>query len=382
MIPYSRQDINEDDVQAVLETLRSDWLTQGPAIEQFEQALCAHTGATHAVATASATAALHIACLALGLKAGGRLWTTPNTFVASANCGRYCGAQVDFVDIDPRSYNLDPQALAAKLADAARTNTLPDVVVAVDFAGQPCDWDALGKLKQQYGFRLIDDASHALGSTWNGRPIGNMPAADITVFSFHPVKMITTAEGGVAITQHDEIAESLSLLRNHGITREASKLQQSSHGPWYYEQQSLGYHYRMTDIQAALGASQLKRLNEFVKTRQQRAARYDALLSALPLATPWQHSAASSARHLYPIRLHDISQRRRVFEQLRQQGIGVQVHYIPVHLQPDYRQFGFAEGRYPQAEAYYAGAISLPLFTRMTDAEQDEVVARLTEALT
>lgn len=382
MIPYSRQDINEEDVQAVLETLRSDWLTQGPAIEHFEQALCAHTGATHAVATASATAALHIACLALGLKAGGRLWTTPNTFVASANCGRYCGAQVDFVDIDPRSYNLDTQALAAKLADAARTNTLPDVVVAVDFAGQPCDWDALGKLKAQYGFRLIDDASHALGSTWDGHPIGNMPAADITVFSFHPVKMITTAEGGVAITQHDEIAEALRLLRNHGITREASKLQQPSHGPWYYEQQSLGYHYRMTDIQAALGASQLKRLNEFVATRQQRAARYDALLSALPLSTPWQHSAASSARHLYPIHLHDTSQRRRVFEQLRQQGIGVQVHYIPVHLQPDYRQFGFAEGQYPHAEAYYAGAISLPLFTRMTDAEQDEVVARMTEALT
>lgn len=381
MIPYSRQDISEDDIRAVTEILRSDWLTQGPSNVLFERAVCERVGAAHGVATASATAALHVACLALGLKSGGRLWTTPNTFVASANCGRYCGATVGFVDVDPRTYNLDPARLAEQLDAAERDGALPDVVVAVDFAGQPCDWDALAALKARYGFRLIDDASHALGATWRGRPVGTMPGADVTVFSFHPVKMITTGEGGMALTQDAALSDTMRLLRNHGITRDPQRLPGDADEPWYYEQQLLGFHYRMTDLQAALGLSQLGRLDAFLAARRARAARYDRLLAGLPLDLPWQHPDSDSSRHLYPVRLHDTGRRRAVFEHLRAYGIGVQVHYIPVHLQPDFRQFGFGPGSFPQAEAYYAGALSLPVFTRMTDAEQDRVAEVLAEAL-
>lgn len=381
MIPYSRQDISEDDIRAVTEILRSDWLTQGPSNVLFERAVCERVGAAHGVATSSATAALHVACLALGLKAGGRLWTTPNTFVASANCGRYCGATVDFVDVDPRSYNLDPARLAEKLAQAERDGVLPDVVVAVDFAGQPCDWDALAALKARYGFRLIDDASHALGATWQGRPVGAMPGADISVFSFHPVKMITTAEGGMALTDDAALAEAMRLYRNHGITRDPERLRGEPDGPWYYEQQLLGFHYRMTDVQAALGVSQLRRLDEFLIARRACAARYDRVLAGLPLEVPWQHPEGVSSRHLYPVRLHDAGRRLAVFEHLRGAGIGVQVHYIPVHLQPDFQQYGHGPGSCPQAEAYYAGALSLPVYTRMSDAEQDRVVEVLAEAL-
>lgn len=381
MIPYSCQDISEDDIRAVTEILRSDWLTQGPSNVLFERAVCERVGAAHGIATASATAALHIACLALGLKSGGRLWTTPNTFVASANCGRYCGATVGFVDVDPRTYNLDPARLAEQLDAAERDGALPDVVVAVDFAGQPCDWDALAALKARYGFRLIDDASHALGATWRGQSVGTMPGADVTVFSFHPVKMITTGEGGMALTQDTALADTLRLLRNHGITRDPWRMQGDSDEPWYYEQQLLGFHYRMTDLQAALGLSQLGRLDAFLAARRGRAARYDQLLAGLPLERPWQHPDSNASRHLYPVRLHDADRRRAVFEYLRSAGIGVQVHYIPVHLQPDFRQFGFKAGSFPQAEAYYAGALSLPVHTRMSDAEQDRVVEALAEAL-
>lgn len=381
MIPYSRQDISEDDIRAVTEVLRSDWLTQGPSNEIFERAVCERVGAAHGIATSSATAALHIACLALGLKAGGRLWTTPNTFVASANCGRYCGATVGFVDVDARTHNLDPARLAEKLEQARRDGELPDVVVAVDFAGQPCDWDALAALKARYGFRLIDDASHALGATWRGGPVGSMPGADVSVFSFHPVKMITTAEGGMALTDDATLAESMRLYRNHGITRDPKRLRGESHGPWYYEQQLLGFHYRMTDLQAALGASQLRRLDEFLAARRARATRYDGLLAGLPLDVPWQHPDGDSSRHLYPVRLHDTHRRRAVFEHMRGAGIGVQVHYIPVHLQPDFAQFGYGPGSCPRAEGFYAGALSLPVFTSMSDAEQDRVVEVLAEAL-
>jgi UDP-4-amino-4,6-dideoxy-N-acetyl-beta-L-altrosamine transaminase len=381
MIPYSCQDISEDDIRAVTEILRSDWLTQGPSNVLFERAVSERVGAAHGVATSSATAALHVACLALGLKSGGRLWTTPNTFVASANCGRYCGATVGFVDVDPRTYNLDPARLAEQLEAAERSGTLPDVVVAVDFAGQPCDWDALAALKARYGFALIDDASHALGATWRGQPVGAMPGADVTVFSFHPVKMITTGEGGMALTQDVAVADTLRLLRNHGITRDPWRMKGDNHEPWYYEQQLLGFHYRMTDLQAALGLSQLSRLDAFLAARRSRAARYDQLLAGLPLDRPWQHPDSDASRHLYPVRLHDADRRRAVFEHLRGAGIGVQVHYIPVHLQPDFRQFGFDAGSFPSAEAYYAGALSLPVHTRLTDAEQDRVVEVLAEAL-
>ncbi len=383
MIPYGRQDIRDEDVAAVEAVLRSDWLTQGPAVPRFEDTVAARCGATHAVAVNSATSALHLACMALDLKPGEHLWTTPNTFVASANCGRYCGASVDFVDIERNSLNLDPAALAAKLEQAEKAGTLPKVVVAVDFAGLSCDMAAIRTLAGRYGFRIIEDASHAIGGHYQGRPIGHGRHADITVFSFHPVKIITTGEGGMALCNDAELAERMARLRSHGIRRDAAT--QAAEGPWYYEQSELGFNYRMTDIQAALGLSQLARLDDYVAARRRLADRYDHLLAGLPLKTPWRDSQAGSAWHLYVIRLEDAALaspgRRAVFEHLRAAGIGVNVHYIPVHLQPDYRRLGFAPGDFPVAEDYYARAITLPLYPGLSDAEQDRVVAVLREAL-
>jgi UDP-4-amino-4,6-dideoxy-N-acetyl-beta-L-altrosamine transaminase len=377
MIPYGRQDISHADIDAVVGVLQSDFLTQGPMVPRFEQAVASHVGARHALAVNSATSALHIACLALGLGPGDRLWTTPVTFVASANCGLYCGAQVDFVDIDPRSYNLCSQALARKLEAAERCGQLPKVVVVVHLCGQPCDMAAIHALGQRYGFKIIEDASHAIGGKYQGEFIGNGRFSDITVFSFHPVKIITTAEGGMALTNSDELAAKMSSLRSHGITRDPALMTQEPHGPWYYEQIDLGFNYRMTELQAALGSSQMVRLDNFVARRQRLAARYNDTLADLPLALPWQHPASYSSFHLYIIRLQldRIGKtHREVFESIRAQGIGVNLHYIPVHTQPYYQQLGFKAGDFPEAERYYAEAISLPMFQSLTEAQQDAVV--------
>lgn len=381
MIPYGRQDITPEDIAAVEAVLRSDFLTQGPAVPGFEQALAAYCGAARGVAMNSATSALHVACLALGLGPGDRLWTSPNTFVASANCGLYCGAEVDFVDTDPATYNMSVAALEARLVAAAAEGRLPKVVIPVHFAGQSCEMRAIHALGQQYGFRIIEDASHAVGATYLGEPVGNCRYSDITIFSFHPVKIITTAEGGMAMTNDPALAERMERLRSHGITRDPAAMAWDSEGPWYYQQVELGYNYRITDLQAALGHSQLVRLDDYVARRHAIAARYDAALAGLPLTTPWQHPDSRSALHLYPIRLHDAARRREVFEALRAAGIGVNVHYIPVHTQPHYHRLGFRPGDFPEAERYYAGAISLPMFPTLTPAQQDEVVAALARVL-
>jgi len=383
MIPYGRQEITQADIDAVVEVLRSDFLTQGPAVPKFEQVVANHCGAKHAVAVNSATSALHIACLALGLGPGDWLWTTPVTFVASANCGLYCGAQVDFVDIDPRTYNLSVERLADKLAQAEKLGRLPKVLVPVHLCGQPCDMAAIHALSQQYGFKVIEDASHAIGGRYRGEPIGNGRYSDITVFSFHPVKIVTTAEGGMAMTNDPELAHKMNLLRSHGITREPERMTHAPDGPWYYQQVGLGFNYRMTELQAALGVSQMTRLDAFVARRHEIAARYDELLAALPVTTPWQHPDSHSGLHLYVIRLQlerIKRSHREVFESLRAQGIGVNLHYIPVHTQPHYQQMGFKAGDFPQAESYYAEAISLPMYPGLTAAQQDEVVRALGKA--
>jgi len=379
-IPYGRQDISEADIQAVIDVLKSDFLTQGPAAPAFEKAVSEYCGARHAIAVNSATSALHIACLALGVGPGDLVWTSPITFVASANCALYCGAKVDFVDIDPRTYNLSVAALEQKLQKAERDGKLPKVVIPVHLCGQSCEMAAIHALGEKYGFKIIEDASHAIGGKYRSQPIGNCRYSDITVFSFHPVKIITTAEGGMALTNDAELADKLALLRSHGITRDPAQMTHQADGPWYYQQIALGYNYRMTDIQAALGLSQLSRLDEFVANRQRLAARYDSLLSALPVEIPWQHPDNYSALHLYPIRIAEgVSSYSRlsVFEGLRAAGIGVNVHYIPVHLQPYYRQMGFQPGDFPEAESYYLAAISLPLYATLTEANQDRVVAAL-----
>lgn len=384
MIPYGRQDVTRADIDAVVGVLQSDFLTQGPQVPLFEKTVAEHVGARHALAVNSATSALHIACLALGLGPGDWLWTTPITFVASANCGLYCGAQVDFVDIDPRTYNLCPQALERKLIAAQAAGRLPKVVVAVHLCGQPCDMAAIHALSQRFGFKVIEDASHAIGGKYKGEWIGNGRFSDITVFSFHPVKIITTAEGGMALTNDAELANRMALLRSHGITRDAVQMTHAPDGPWYYQQIDLGFNYRMTELQAALGVSQMARLNDYVARRHTLAARYDTLLADLPITRPWQHPDSYSGLHLYVIRLQLDRIRKthpQVFEALREQNIGVNLHYIPVHTQPYYQQMGFKAGDFPEAERYYAEAISLPMFQTMSEAQQDEVVAALRTSL-
>ncbi|MDD3575603.1 MAG: UDP-4-amino-4,6-dideoxy-N-acetyl-beta-L-altrosamine transaminase [Halothiobacillus sp.] len=384
MIPYGRQDITEADIDAVVSVLRSDFLTQGPKVPAFEKAVADYCGAHHAVAVNSATSALHIACLALGLAPGGLLWTSPNTFVASANCARYCGADVDFVDIDPQTGNLDPEVLAEKLAAASQAGRLPDIVIPVHFAGQPCNMQRISELAEQYGFRIIEDASHAIGARYRDEPVGNCHYSDITVFSFHPVKIITTAEGGMATTNDPELAQRMTLLRSHGITRDPELMTHEPDGPWYYQQIDLGFNYRMTELQAALGVSQMERLDDYVSRRQALARRYDVQLADLPVTLPWQHPDIYSGLHLYVIRLKldqiDRSH-REVFEALREQGIGVNLHYIPVHTQPYYQRMGFKAGDFPEAERYYAEAISLPMYPTITTAQQDQVITALSKAL-
>lgn len=384
MIPYGRQHIDQADIDAVTAVLTSDFLTQGPAVPAFEQAVAKVVGANYAVAMNSATSALHVACLALNLGKGDYLWTTPNTFVASANCALYCGASVDFVDIDASSLNLSIDALANKLVEAEKTGKLPKIVVAVDFAGRPCDWPALRRLADQYGFFLIDDASHAIGADYDGQMLGGAEWADITIFSFHPVKIITTAEGGMALTHSEAIANQLRLLRSHGITRDPAWLEEQDTGLWYYEQQALGYNYRMTDIQAALGLSQLAHLAEWIARRRQLAHQYQTQLAELPLILLSFDSFAHSAWHLYVVQLDTEKtslSRRIVFDALRAANIGVNVHYIPVYWQPYYRQLGFERGLCPNAENYYQRAISIPMYSGLSDEDQSKVVNRLATIL-
>jgi len=384
MIPYARQNVSEEDIAAVVEVLRSDFLTQGPAVPRFEAKLAAVCGAKHAVAVSSATAGLHLACLALGLGPGKTLWTSPNTFVASANCARYCGAAVDFVDVEPDSGNLSADAFAAKLEWAMRKGCLPDVVVPVHFSGLPCDMEAIAALARRHGVAVIEDAAHALGATYRGGPVGDGRFSDCAVLSFHAVKIATTGEGGAILTNNDALAAHLRRLRTHGITREPAELIAVPEGPWCYEQVELGYHYRLSDIQAALGWSQLDRLAVFLRRRRELAARYDALLAEFPLRLPARHADRESSWHLYPVLLDDLRCRRsraEVFDELRRSKIGVNVHYIPVHLQPYYRKLGFGPGDFPAAELRYSATLTLPLYYGLTDAQQDEVVAALRLAL-
>lgn len=383
-IPYGRQDITDEDVLAVERVLRSDWITQGPEVPQFEAAVAEYCGTRHTVAVNSATSALHLACLALGLGPGDILWTTPNTFVASANCALYCGARVDFVDIDARTFNLSVAALAEKLERAQVAGTLPKVLVAVHFGGLSCDMRAIGALSRQYGFRIIEDASHAVGGRYAGRPVGCCEFSDVTVFSFHPVKLITTAEGGMAITNREELAERMRLLRTHGITRAPAAMSGHFHGAWYYEQIDLGFNYRMTDILAALGSSQLRRLDAYVARRHEIAQAYAVAFRDLPLHVQGHQPEAYSALHLYVVRLRldDIeASRAEVFDALRAAGVGVNVHYIPVHLHPFYARMGFAAGMFPEAERYYAEALTLPMFPALTDAQQEHVIESLRRVL-
>jgi UDP-4-amino-4,6-dideoxy-N-acetyl-beta-L-altrosamine transaminase len=384
MIPYGRQDITEADIAAVVDVLRSDFITQGPVVEQFEKAVTDYCGARYGVAVNSATSALHIACLALGLGKGDWLWTTPNTFVASANCGLYCGAEVDFVDIDPITNNICINQLAKKLAAAKIKGCLPKIVVPVHLCGASCDMAAIKRLGDEYGFRIIEDASHAIGGKYKDEAVGTCRFSDITIFSFHPVKIITTAEGGLAVTNDHMLAERMQLLRSHGITRDPQHMTQPSDGPWYYQQIELGYNYRMTELQAALGLSQMSRLDCYVERRHVIAKHYDESFSNLPLVTPTIHPDSYSALHLYVIRLNLSSintTHRAVFESLREQGIGVNLHYIPVHTQPYYQALGHKWGDFPEAERYYAEAISLPMYPDLTDLQIEATVAAVKAAL-
>lgn len=383
MIPYGRQMISEADIDSVVQVLRSDYLTQGPKVPVFEKELAKHVGAPYAVAVNSATSALHMACRVLDLSPGDYLWTSPNSFVASANCALYCGAKVDFVDIDPKTYNMCPALLADKLAKAEKDGRLPKVVVLVHFAGQSCEMEAFSTLSKKYGFSLIEDASHAIGGRWQGNYIGSCQHSDITIFSFHPVKIITTAEGGLLTTRDKQIAQRLTDLRSHGITRDRSRLQRQDQGAWYYEQQSLGFNYRMTDLQAALGISQMTQLDRFVTRRHELVAKYDSGLDGLPLIKPWQHPHSYSAFHLYPIQVvHEAKiNRLTFFNALRGCGVMVNVHYIPIHLQPHYSRMGFKVGDFPNAEAYYSRTTSLPLYAGLTEPDQKYVISTVKDLL-
>lgn len=376
LIPYGRQDIGEADIKAVEAVLRSDWLTQGPKVPEFERAVADYCGANHAVAVNSATSALHIACLALGLGESDVLWTSPNTFVASANCARYCGADVDFVDIDPHTYNMSVAALIAKLEYAEKYGRLPKVVVPVHFAGQSCEMMQIKELSEQYGFCILEDAAHAIGGKYRGEPIGSCRYSDITVFSFHPVKIITTGEGGMALTNDPELARRMERLRGHGITREEGLMTEKPHGVWFYQQIELGFNYRMTDIQAVLGLSQLQRLDIFIHQRQKLSQIYRERLRLLQLQLPWQHPDTDSSWHLYVI-LVDKLDRCQLVEYLMKAKVNCNVHYIPVHTQPYYRKLGFKLGDFPVAEQFYETALTLPLHCRLTLEQQDFIIKRL-----
>ena len=385
MIPYGKQEIEQQDIDAVVDVLKSDFLTQGPQVPLFEKSISEAVNSKYAIAVNSATSALHIACLALDISSKDLVWTTPITFVASANCALYCGATIDFVDIDPASYNLSAVSLEKKLRSAKRNGlSIPTLLIVVHLCGQSCDMQKIQALAQEFGFVIIEDASHAIGGKYKGMPIGNCQYSDITVFSFHPVKIVTTAEGGVATTNDAKLASLMDLYRSHGITRDVDKMTHQEDGPWYYQQIALGYNYRMTELQAALGVSQMQRLHSFVESRHALSRRYDQLLASLPLSIPWQHPDTYSGLHLYVIRLQldklEVSH-SEVFKSLREQGVGVNLHYIPVHTQPYYQQLGFRNGMFPEAEAYYQEAISIPLYHHMSEQDQDHIVSVLQAVL-
>lgn len=383
MIPYGKQTISQADIDAVVRVLQSDFLTQGERVPEFEQNISQYCGAKYAVAVNSATSALHIACLALGLGEGDVLWTSPITFVASANVALYCGAKVDFVDINLQTGNLSVEHLEAKLREAKLSGCLPKIVMPVHLAGEPCDMAKIFELSKEYGFKIIEDASHAIGASYHDKKIGACEYSDITVFSFHPVKIITTAEGGLATTNQIDLYEKMALLRSHGVTRQPSQMAWESEGDWYYQQIDLGYNYRMTELQAALGISQMCRLDEFVAKRHELAGYYDKQLKKINIILPHRSPTSYSALHLYPIRMQPENQqnRKQVFDYLRQNKIGVNVHYIPVHTQPYYQQLGFCAGDFPNAEQYYASTISLPLYFELTENQQNQIIETLSRAL-
>lgn len=384
MIPYGRQDITQTDIEAIIAVLNSDFLTQGPMVPHFEQIIAKRVNGKYAIAVNSATSALHIACLALGVGPDDLLWTVPNTFVASANCARYCGADVDFVDIDPSTWNMSVQRLKEKLAQAKVENRLPKILVPVHFSGQPTEQEAIWELAQEYGFKIIEDASHSIGGARNKEPVGSCRWSDITIFSFHPVKIITTGEGGLALTNDKDLSERMTMLRSHGITRDEGKFIAGNNSPWYYEQQTLGFNYRMTDLQAGLGVSQIARLDDYIERRNELADRYNLLLKELPIQLPTVSKENHSAYHLYVVRLRldELSKsHQQIFEELRSNGIGVNLHYMPVHLQPYYRNLGFDLGDFPEAEAHGKEAITLPLYPTMSYAEQDQVILALKKVL-
>ena len=384
MIPYGKQDINHSDIEAVIAVLKSDFLTQGPQVPLFEKNVSNYCNAQYGVAVNSATSALHVACLALGLGKDDWLWTSPNSFVASANCGLYCGAKVDFVDIDPKTYNLSVEELKKKLIQAKKDNKLPKIVIPVHFAGQSCDMQSIHKLSKEFGFKILEDASHAIGGKYLDKPIGGCQYSDITVFSFHPVKIITTAEGGLATTNQKELAEKMQLFRAHGITREPKLMTKKTEGGWYYQQVELGFNYRMNDLQAALGIAQMKRLDKFITIRHSLKQRYDELLKDLPLITPAQSSDSYSSLHLYPVqlKLEQLSKaHNQIFDELRKNGVGVNLHYIPIHMQPYFQNMGFKKGNFPIVEDYYSRAISIPIYQGLTTELQDKVVKVLKDLL-
>ena len=384
IIPYGRQDISQSDIDAVIAVLQSDFLTQGPIVPIFEKSVADYCGVQYAVAVNSATSALHIACLALGAGKDDIVWTAAITFVASANCALYCGAMVDFVDIDPLSYNISIEHLTEKLIAAEKVGKLPKILIPVHLCGQPCDMESIYTLSQKYGFKIVEDASHAVGGKYKDNPIGNCHYSEITIFSFHPVKIITTGEGGLALTNNEYLAKRMRLFRSHGITRDENEMTHTSDGPWYYQQIALGYNYRLTDIQAALGLNQMKRLDEFVERRNAIAKRYDQLLVDLPVKTPSQHKDSYSAFHLYVIRLNleKIGKTySQIFEVFREMGIGVNLHYIPVYHQPYYKNLGFKLGHCSEAEQYYAEAISLPIYPNLSETQQNTVVSVLKKAI-
>ena len=384
MIPYGKQDINQSDIEAVIAVLKSDFLTQGPQVPLFEYNVSNYCNAQYGVAVNSATSALHVACLALGLGKDDWLWTSPNSFVASANCGLYCGAKVDFIDIDPKTYNLSVEELKKKLIQAKKDNKLPKIVITVHFAGQSCDMQSIHKLSKEFGFKILEDASHAIGGKYFDKPIGGCQYSDITVFSFHPVKIITTAEGGLATTNQKELADKMKLFRAHGITREPKLMTKKTEGGWYYQQVELGFNYRMNDLQAALGIAQMKRLDKFITIRHSLKQRYDELLKDLPLITPAQSLDSYSSLHLYPVQLkleHLSKAHNQIFDELRKSGVGVNLHYIPIHLQPYFKNMGFKKGDFPKAEDYYSRAISIPIYQGLTTELQDKVVAVLKKIL-
>lgn len=384
IIPYGKQSISEQDIEAVVNVLKSDFITQGPVVPEFERAVANYCGANYAIAVSNATSALHLACLSLGIGAGDRVWTSPNTFVATANSVLNCGAIIDFIDIDLKSYNLSIECLQQKLELAEKNNQLPKAIIAVHFSGQSCDMEQLKLLSEQYHFYIIEDAAHAIGASYLTEKVGSCKYSDITIFSFHPVKIITTGEGGMLLTNKPELAKKIELLRSHGITRNQDEMIHASHGEWYYEQIELGYNYRMTDMQAALGLSQLKRLDEFVSKRRNLAQLYQKKLVDLPVILPWQSEKGLSSWHLYVICFeHDKFKKNKkvIFSQLRNKGIGVNLHYIPVHIQPYYQKLGFKWGDFPNSEIYYQQAMTIPLFPEMSELDIEHIKTALTQVL-